>query len=134
MMRALHKAGLDDVEIDFMDVSSYDEKDGMESSGKIKINRDMKTDPQGRNILVVDDIADTLHTFAGIADHLQPKGVASFATLSLLEKPSRHQVNFPLDYVGFKIPDVWVEGYGMDTQQNGRCNPSIVKGPTKPLK
>lgn len=127
LMKELFKLGLEDVQMDFMTVSSYGE--GTTSAGKIRIDQDMtEKNPQGRHVLVVDDIADTLHTFAGIAEHMQPKGLASFATLSLLEKPDRHEVPFPLDFVGFKIPDVWVEGYGMDTGQYYRGNPNIVKG------
>ena len=89
---------------------------------------DVSTNLENRHVIVANDIADTLHTFTGIANHFQNKGLASFATLSLLEKPARHEVPFKLDYVGFKIPDVWVEGYGMDSQQAGRCNPNIIKG------
>ncbi len=129
LMRALHKAGLQDIEIDFMKASSYGVS--TQSSGNVVIEQDMKADPAGRNVLLVDDIADTLHTFNGIAGHLQNRGLRSFATCAFLEKPSRHEIDFPLDFVGFKIPDVWVEGYGMDTGEHGRSYPHIVKGPTK---
>jgi len=132
LMVELFKLGVDDVQFDTMSVSSYG--DGTTSSGKVKIEQDItEMHPEGRHMLVVDDIADTLHTFVGVAEHMQPKGLASFRTLAFLEKPSRHKADFPIDYVGFKIPNVWVEGYGMDTKQLRRGNPNIVKGPTVPM-
>lgn len=118
----LHELGID-VEMDTMKVSSYGL--GTESQG-VKIEKDMSEDPRGRNVLVVDDIADTLHTFAAVANHLQDKGLGSFATVSLLEKPSKREVDFPLDFVGFRIPNIWVEGFGMDSARKGRFNKNII--------
>lgn len=132
IMEALHKAGYSDFETEYMQVKTRDDK--LESSGKIDIIKDVPPEKLiNKNVLLVDDIADSLTTFVGVADHFQPYGLASFKTLSLLEKPSRHRPElsgFPLDFVGFKIPDVWVEGYGLDSFEHGRGNPNIVKGPT----
>lgn len=132
MMQALHKAGCTDFETEYMQVQTRG--DSLETSGEIQIIKDIPPEKLvNKNVLLVDDIADSLTTFVGVANHFQPNGLASFATLSLLEKPARHRpdlLGFPLDFVGFKIPDVWVEGYGLDSFEYGRGNPNIVKGPT----
>lgn len=129
--KALHEAGLDDVEVDYLQVGSYG--NDTQSSGKVKINDSMmKTTLTGRNVLVIDDIADTLHTFNEVTAHLAKKGPASMRTFALLDKPSRHEIEFPVDYTGFRIPNVWVEGFGMDSYGLGRFNKNIVKGPTHP--
>ncbi|MCX6731110.1 MAG: phosphoribosyltransferase family protein [Candidatus Roizmanbacteria bacterium] len=132
MMEALYKAGFTNFETEYMQVKTRDNQ--LESSGKIDIIKDIPPEKLiNKNVLLVDDIADSLTTFVGVAEHFQPYGLTSFRTLSLLEKPSRHRPElrgFPLDFVGFKIPDVWVEGYGLDSFEYGRGNPDIVKGPT----
>jgi len=132
MMEALYKAGCTDFETEYMEVGSRG--NNIESSGKIKIIKDIPAEKLvNKNVLLIDDIADSLTTFAGVAEHFQPNGLTSFATLSLLEKPSEHRPDlrgFPLDFVGFKIPNVWVEGYGLDSFEYGRGNPNIVIGPT----
>ncbi|MCX6732697.1 MAG: phosphoribosyltransferase family protein, partial [Candidatus Roizmanbacteria bacterium] len=110
LMEALNKAGYTDFEAEYMQVKTRDEK--LESSGKIDIIKDVPPEKLiNKNVLLVDDIADSLTTFFGVAEHFQPYGLTSFRTLALLEKPSRHRPElrgFPLDFVGFKIPDVWV--------------------------
>jgi len=132
LREALFKIGFDNVETEYMQVRTRGED--LESSGAIEIIKDIPPAMLvGKNALLVDDIADSLTTFAGVANHFQPNGLASFATFSLLEKPARHKpelVGVPLDFVGFKIPDIWVEGFGLDSYGYGRGNPNIVFGPT----
>ncbi|PIP15059.1 hypothetical protein COY13_01280 [Candidatus Roizmanbacteria bacterium CG_4_10_14_0_2_um_filter_36_35] len=92
----------------------------------------MKTNIRGRHILVVEDIIDTGLTIKKIDKHLRQKKPASLTTFALLEKPERRKVDFQVDYIGFKIPNVFVEGYGLDWDQFGRFNQDIFVGPVKP--
>jgi len=138
LIEALHKINFHSIEYVDMEVHSRDNK--LATKGQIDIVQDVPTEMLvGKNILLVDDIADTLTTYAGVANHFFPNGynengIASFSTLSLLEKPILHDKELkkwvPLDFVGFKIPKVWVEGFGLDSFEFGRDNPNIVVGPT----
>jgi hypoxanthine phosphoribosyltransferase len=123
----LHEAGLTDVEVSFMTIKSY--SDGTTATSEPKIVQDMDINPHGRKVLLVDDIADTRRSLKVASNLIRDKGVESVETLVLLDKPDRQEVDFTPDYIGFTIPDIWVQGMGMDTNEGGRCDRRIITGP-----
>ncbi len=114
-----------DAKIDFMVVSSYGSD--MESSREVKINKDLEEDIRGKNVIIIEDIIDTGYTLEKVRDYLLLKSPASFRICTLLDKPERREVPVEVDYVGFKIPDVFVVGYGIDYAQKHRNLPYIGK-------
>lgn len=111
-----------DIEIDFMDVSSYD---GAESVGDVKINKDLDKSVKGESILLVEDIVDTGRTLKEVRQLLFNKGAADVKIVSLLDKPDRRVIEINADYVGFEIPNEFVVGYGLDYNQKYRNLPYI---------
>ena len=111
------------VSIDFMVVSSYG--DGTESSGKIKITKDLSVDIAGKDVLIVEDILDSGNTLSKIVEILQSRGVNSLKIVSLLDKPARHTHVIPVEYTGFVIPDKFVVGYGLDYGEKHRNLPYV---------
>lgn len=111
-----------DIEIDFMDVSSYE---GTESIGDIKINKDLDQSIKGLNILIVEDIVDTGRTLKTVKTLMYNKGAADVKIVSLLDKPERRIVDVDCDYVGFQIPDAFVVGFGLDYNQKYRQLPLV---------
>ena len=109
--------------IEFMALSSYAEGDTR--SGAVRLLMDTKTDLTGRHALVVEDILDTGHTLDYLVRMLGARQPASLKTCVLLRKPDRAEVDVPLDYLGFDIPDVWVVGYGLDYGDRFRTLPYI---------
>lgn len=97
--------------IDFIFVTSYE---GTESSGQLRLLRDMSLDVKDRWVLIVDDILDTGRTLKFARDYVKDRGAAQIHTCVLLDKPSRREVPVTADYVGFPIDDVFVVGYGLD--------------------
>jgi len=89
----------------------------------------MLVNPQARDILLVDDIADTGKTLSSVISLLKNKGAQKVQSLVLMDKPSRREITFQPDYTGFEIPNVWVQGRGMDSDGFGRGDPNIRKGP-----
>lgn len=114
-----------DVKIDFMSVSSYG--GGTESSGHIKIIKDLEESVEGRNVIVVEDIIDSGRTLSHLMNLLKTRQPASLALCTLLDKPDRRVVQVDVDYTGFKIPDYFVVGYGLDYDQKYRNLPFIGK-------
>ena len=114
-----------DVKIDFMSVSSYG--GGTESSGHIKIIKDLEESVEGRNVIVVEDIIDSGRTLSHLLNLLRTRQPASLALCTLLDKPDRRVVEVPVDYTGFQIPDYFVVGYGLDYDQKYRNLPYIGK-------
>jgi len=114
-----------EAKIDFMVVSSYGSE--MESSREVKINKDLEEDIRNKNVIIVEDIIDTGYTLEKVRDYLLLKSPASFKTCTLLDKPERREVPVEVDYVGFKIPDVFVVGYGIDYAQKHRNLPYVGK-------
>jgi len=112
------------VEIDFMAVSSYG--DATESSGVVRILMDLQRNIQGRHVLIVEDIIDTGQTLNYIIENLQTRDPASIKVCTLLNKFSRREVDIPLDYVGFDIPDKFVVGYGLDYGEIYRNLPYVA--------
>jgi len=112
------------VELDFMDISSYGA--GTESSGVIKINKDLDESITGKDVLLVEDIIDTGHTLSHLYKHLMAQNPNSLRLCTLLDKPSRRvTTDVTPDYTGFVIPDQFVVGYGLDYDQRYRNLPYI---------
>lgn len=112
------------VEIDFMRVSSYG--GGTKSSGNVNIILDlMRQDLDQCDIVIVEDIIDSGRTLAYLSDYLQLKGARSVRTCTLLDKPSRREVDFQADYVGCEIPDEFVVGFGLDYDEKYRALPYV---------
>ena len=110
-------------EVDFMAVSSYD--GGTQSTGVVKIEKDLKTDISGRDVIIVEDIVDTGLTLSHLLDLLQTRGPRSLRVCTLLDKSSRRQKEVPIHYRGFEIPDEFVIGYGLDYDEKYRNLPYI---------
>ena len=113
------------VEVDFLEVSSYG--DSMESSREVRILKDLRGKIAGRDVLVVEDIVDTGHTLHHVTRFLSTRKPAKLRTIALLDKPSRREVEFKADWIGFSIPDEFVVGYGIDFAQRNRNLPYIGK-------
>lgn len=104
--------------LDFMSVSSYE--NGMESLRDVKIKKDLEEDIKGRNVVIIEDIVDTGHTLKKVKEMLILREPKSLKICTLLDKPDRREVDIEVDYIGFKIPDEFVVGYGIDFAQNHR--------------
>lgn len=113
------------VEVDFLEASSYG--DAMESSREVRILKDLRGKIEGRDVLVVEDIVDTGHTLHHVTRFLAARNPARMKTIALLDKPSRREVDFTSDWIGFSIPDEFVVGYGIDFAQRNRNLPYIGK-------
>ena len=111
-----------DIQYDFMDVSSYE---GTESIGDIKIIKDLDTSVKGADILLVEDIVDTGKTIETVKKLLLNKGASSVKIATLLDKPSRRNVDMKADYIGFEVENEFVVGFGMDFDQRYRCIPYV---------
>jgi hypoxanthine phosphoribosyltransferase len=110
-------------EVDFMVVSSYGA--GTVSSGVVRILLDLEQNITGRHVLVVEDIIDSGRTLDYVTRNLHTRHPASLRVCSLLSKPSRRQIDVPVDFVGFEIPDEFVIGYGLDYAEEYRNLPFI---------
>ncbi|MDO4284650.1 MAG: hypoxanthine phosphoribosyltransferase [Eubacteriales bacterium] len=111
------------VSIDFMSVSSYG--GGTVSSGRVKIVKDLDDSLEGKNVVIVEDIIDSGRTLNYLEKVLRERGVESIRFCTLLDKPERRVVDLHVDYTGFRIPDEFVVGYGMDYDQKYRNLPYI---------
>ena len=111
------------VKLDFMQVSSYG--GGTESSGRIRILKDLDESVEGKNVIVVEDIIDSGRTLDHLLKLLAARNPESVRLCTLLDKPDRRVVDVPVDYVGFEIPDEFVVGYGLDYDQRHRNLPYI---------
>ena len=109
--------------LDFLEVSSYGE--ATESSGVVRILKDLAKPIDGRHVVVVEDILDTGQTLSYVIEHLRSKHPASVRLCTLLDKPARRIVPIPIDYRGFEIPDKFVVGYGLDYAERYRNLPFI---------
>lgn len=112
------------VELDFVKVSSYGA--ATVSSGQIKIHLDLKRDDYDKiDILLVEDIVDSGRTLCSLTENLRGRGAHSVRTVTMLDKPSRREVDFRADYVGAEIPDEFVVGYGLDFDEKYRDLPYV---------
>lgn len=105
------------IQFEFVEVSSYENN---ESTGKVKLNKDITQSIEGKEVIIIEDIVDTGRTLAFLKELLLEKKPASLKICSLLNKPSRRIANVKADYVGFAIEDKFVVGYGLDDEQNLR--------------
>ena len=110
--------------IDFMTLESYGA--GTQSSGTVRVAKDVGMDVAGADVLVVDDILDTGRTLSFARQHLLALGARSVRTCALLDKPARRIVPFTADYIGFTIEDRFVVGYGLDYDGRYREVPHIA--------
>jgi len=109
--------------LDFLEVSSYG--DSTESSGVVRILKDLAQPIEDRHVLVVEDVLDTGFTLRYVLEHLQGQKPASVRLCTLLDKPARRIVPIDIDYRGFEIPDRFVVGYGLDYGERYRNLPFI---------
>jgi hypoxanthine phosphoribosyltransferase len=109
--------------IDFMSISSYGS--ATQSSGAVRILKDVSTDIEGRDVLIVEDIIDTGLTLSYLLNIMYTRKPASLRTCVLLDKHEKRQVTAKVDYCGFVIPDVFVVGYGLDCGGKWRHLPDI---------
>jgi hypoxanthine phosphoribosyltransferase len=110
--------------IDFMAVTSYG-VGARQSRGRARITLDLNTNITDRNVLLVEDIVDSGHTLSAVLDLLNSRRPASLRTCVLLDKISRREVEVPIDYRGFIIPDKFVFGYGLDIDEYYRNLPFV---------
>ncbi len=115
--------------IDFMAVSSYG-VGARSSTGHVRILMDLGQNIAGRDVLIVEDIIDSGHTLQYIMKQLEARNPTSLRVCCLLSKPSRREVDIPIDFLGFEIPDKFVFGYGLDLDEKFRNLPFI--GVVKP--
>jgi hypoxanthine phosphoribosyltransferase len=109
--------------VDFMRLSSYG--DSTEHSGVVQILLDISKPIEGCHVLVVEDIVDTGLTMKYLLENLRTRRPSSVRVCSLLHKPARAQVEVPIDYLGFTIPDKFVVGYGLDWEERYRNIPFV---------
>ena len=109
--------------IDLMELSSYGS--GTESTGQVRILKDLSKPIQGRHVIVVEDIIDTGLTLNYLLGYLADREPASMKIVCLLDKPARRLADIDIDYVGFTIPDRFVIGYGLDYDERYRNLPYV---------
>jgi hypoxanthine phosphoribosyltransferase len=112
------------IEMDFMGVASYE---GTQSSGQIKVTRELTRSVSGKHVLVVEDIVDTGATLDFLHDMIMKEKPGSLKFCTLLSKPEAHQMKTAIDYVGFEISREFVIGYGLDLDQKYREIPYIAQ-------
>ncbi|WP_203653749.1 hypoxanthine phosphoribosyltransferase [Demequina activiva] len=112
------------VQMDWMAVSSYGS--GTKSSGVVRILKDLDADLSGRHVLIVEDIIDTGITLHWLLGNLRSRGAASVEVAALLRKPDAVQVEVPVRYLGFDIPNEFVVGYGLDYAESYRTLPFVA--------
>ncbi len=110
------------IELEVMQVSSYE---GSESTGKIKVKKDLDNSIEGKDVLIVEDIIDTGYTLKYLKEYLQTKHPNSLKIAVLADKAERRKVPVEIDYTGFVIPNKFVIGYGFDYNEIGRNLPYI---------
>lgn len=109
--------------IEFIAVSSYGS--GSRASGAVRLVMDVRGNIEGKHVLIIEDIVDTGHTLKYLIGMLESHGPASVKTCALVRKAERAEVEVPVDYLGFDIPNEWVVGYGLDYAEQNRTLPYI---------
>ncbi len=112
-----------DVRMDFMAVSSYG--NGTSSGGDVRINQDISQSITGKHVIIVEDIIDSGRTLQRLKAMLETRNPASIKICSFLDKPSRREVGFFGDYIGFTVPNEFIVGYGLDYAEKYRNLPQI---------
>lgn len=110
--------------IDFMAISSYGTE--RHTTGQVRISLDLKSDIYGRNVLLVEDIVDSGNTIASVIELLNTRHPNTLRVCTLLDKPERREVEVPIHYCGFVIPNKFVFGYGLDMDEYYRNLPFIA--------
>ena len=110
-------------EVEFIGLSSY--KNATKSSGSVQITRDLQRDINGRDIIVVEDILDSGNTLSFLLKNLSARNPASIRLCTLLDKPERRKANINADYVGARVEDKFIVGYGLDYAERYRNLPYI---------
>jgi hypoxanthine phosphoribosyltransferase len=110
--------------VDFMAVSSYG-AGARQSTGQVRITLDLQTNIAGKDVLLVEDIIDSGHTIASVIQLLRTRDPQSIRVCALLDKYERREAEVPIDYCGFKIPNKFVFGYGLDLDEYYRNLPFI---------
>lgn len=108
--------------MDFMSVSSYS---GTNSTGAVKINKDLSEDIEGKDVIIVEDILDSGVTLSYLKNYLMGRNPASVSIVALMDKPSRRKADIYADYSCFEVPDAFVVGYGLDYNESYRNLPYI---------
>ncbi len=108
---------------DFLSVASYG--DATESSGVVRLIKDLDDSVESRDVIIIEDIVDTGLTLKYIEELMRSRKVSSLAKCTLLDRPDRRKVQVEMDYVGFTIPDCYVVGFGLDFEQKWRQLPGI---------
>ena len=111
-----------DCQIDFMSVSSYS---GTKTTGVVKFKKDMDVDPDGRDILIVEDILDSGVTLSYLKKVIEGRNAASVKVCTFLDKPANRQTDITADYVGAEVPDEFIIGYGLDYNEKYRNLPFV---------
>jgi hypoxanthine phosphoribosyltransferase len=109
--------------VEFVGISSYGR--GKTSSGEVRLTKDLDTSLEGQNVIVVEDIVDSGITLSYLLQVFQQRRPKSLRIATLLDKPERRQRAVQVDYVGFKIPDEFVVGYGLDYAEDYRNLPDV---------
>lgn len=122
LIRAMHHAGLSP-EVDFMILASY--RSGTSSSGQVDVLRDIESIVKDRDVMLVDDILESGRTLAFAKDLISARGARNVMTAVLLHKPGHLAANISADFEGFKCPDKFVVGYGMDMAHQFRELPFV---------
>jgi len=113
-----------DIKVDFISVSSY--SDQTETTGKVRLLKDLDANITNQNVVVVEDIIDSGLTLHFLRDHLKMHKPKQIKICTLLDKPERRKIDLPVDYVGFVIPDEFIVGYGIDYAEKYRNLPYIA--------
>ena len=112
------------IQIDFIAASSYGSS--TESSGVVRIVKDLDYSIEGKHVMIVEDIIDTGLTLKYLYDNFSARGPASLSIISLLDKPERRKADIKVDYTGFVIPDEFIVGYGIDYAEKYRNLPFVA--------
>ena len=110
--------------IDYMGVSSYGSE--ITSTREPQITLDARIPMQGKHVIIVEDIVDTGYSIDMLRGILRARRPKSLRVCAFLSKPGRREIEVPIDYLGFPIEDLWVQGYGLDTDEKGRNWPYIA--------
>lgn len=113
-----------DLTIDFMAVSSYGAS--TKSSGIVKINKDLDTDIEGKNVIIIEDIVDSGITLNYLKGYFANRDARTVKICTLLDKPDGRETNINVDYIGFTVDDKFIVGYGLDYDQKYRNLPYIT--------
>ncbi len=111
------------VEIDFMRISSYGSQ--KESSGKIKVTKDVEVPLEGKDVLIIEDIVDTGLSLKFLVDHILAQNPSSLRICALVDKKARREVEVQVDYIGFEMEEGFIVGYGIDFDERYRYLPAI---------